>query len=477
MIAMKMHKVLLRQLSRYQLQHNQCPQDIKQWQEFLRRINLTYEQQDQDRYLAGRTQEIFSQEMRKLLDELEEAQSIAHLGSWTLDMNSHKMMLSKEAYQILGIDHSLPFLTYKQFIKIIHPDDQNKFVQSIIHGYFLEEMNFRLLVNKQIRWIEIFQRQIKNQEKSTNKKIGIILDITRIKHAQEREFQLNKKLVIAAKEAGRAEVSTSVLHNVGNILNSVNVTVNLLIEKLHSTKTVNLKKIVTLYHQHTQDLANFITSDPKGRHIFSYLEKLTDYLEKEQSEFLTELKMLDKNVNNIKNVIIRQQSLSKVGIIRELYSPKEIIDEAIQICSDFLLVDQINVIRDYEMQENILGDPSMLQQIMVNLIRNSRDALVKKGNNFERQIIIRLLNKSKSIEIQVTDNGIGMDSKTLEKIFTFGFTTKEHGHGFGLHSSWLIAKSMNGLITANSDGINQGSTFTLIAPKTEKTINGYTNED
>jgi signal transduction histidine kinase len=68
------------------------------------------------------------------------------------------------------------------------------------------------------------------------------------------------------------------------------------------------------------------------------------------------------------------------------------------------------------------------------------------------------------INIVVTDNGVGIPSENLNRIFNHGFTTRQQGHGFGLHSGALAAREMGGKLTARSDGSGAGATFTLELP-------------
>ena len=69
-----------------------------------------------------------------------------------------------------------------------------------------------------------------------------------------------------------------------------------------------------------------------------------------------------------------------------------------------------------------------------------------------------------SLVVTVADNGVGITAATLEKLFSYGFTTKSDGHGFGLHASALAAQEMGGSLKAYSDGENRGAAFVLSLP-------------
>ena len=66
--------------------------------------------------------------------------------------------------------------------------------------------------------------------------------------------------------------------------------------------------------------------------------------------------------------------------------------------------------------------------------------------------------------IGVRDNGVGIPAENLQRIFSFGFTTKRDGHGFGLHSSAVAAQEMDGSLLAHSDGRGNGAEFVLELP-------------
>src|SRR5262249_54544781 len=100
---------------------------------------------------------------------------------------------------------------------------------------------------------------------------GILFDITLRKQAAEKMGQVHRQLVDASRQAGMAEVATSVLHNVGNVLNSVNVSSSLIAERLKNSKVGNLSKSVAMLNAHEADLANFLTNDPKGKQLTAYL--------------------------------------------------------------------------------------------------------------------------------------------------------------------------------------------------------------
>jgi len=102
-------------------------------------------------------------------------------------------------------------------------------------------------------------------------------------------------------------------------------------------------------------------------------------------------------------------------------------------------------------------------QILVNLVRNAKHACVESGRATKR-LTVRVAADEGLVKVAVTDDGIGIPAENLTRIFNHGFTTRKHGHGFGLHSGALAAKEMGGSLTVESAGVGQGATFTLELP-------------
>jgi C4-dicarboxylate-specific signal transduction histidine kinase len=102
-------------------------------------------------------------------------------------------------------------------------------------------------------------------------------------------------------------------------------------------------------------------------------------------------------------------------------------------------------------------------QILVNLIRNAKYACDEAGRP-DKRLSMRVTKGDELVRIAVRDNGIGIPPENLTRIFGHGFTTKKDGHGFGLHSGALAAKELGGSLTAHSDGVGRGATFTLELP-------------
>jgi len=272
------------------------------------------------------------------------------------------------------------------------------------------------------------------------------------------------ELVATARRAGMAEVATNVLHNVGNVLNSVNVSANLVTKQVHSSKAGALHKVVELLQSHEADLGHFFSQDEKGKQLPGYLVKLELAVAEEQCHILDELARLIKSIEHIKEIVATQQAYAgPVGVI-EPVQIVDLVEDAIRMSDDSLMRHHITLLKEFNEVPQLPLDKHQVLQILLNLINNAKHAMSDAPDS-EHRITVRLSQaENAGIVLQVADNGEGISPENLPRIFVHGFTTRKNGHGFGLHSCILAAQSMGGTLLAHSDGIGKGATFTLKLP-------------
>jgi signal transduction histidine kinase len=282
--------------------------------------------------------------------------------------------------------------------------------------------------------------------------------------AEEELHRVHQQLMDASRHAGMAEVATGVLHNVGNVLNSVNVSATLIAEKLGSVRAANLARAVRLICAHQGSLADFLIRDPKGHLLPDYLKDATEQLAEERGEMLGEMMLLNRNLEHIKEIVARQQSYARVSGVIEALPLEELIEDAMRINSAALDRHRISVVRDFHPVPAAAVDKHKVLQILVNLIRNAKYA-IDEGAGPVRLLTIglRSVDGDRAV-IEVSDTGVGIPEQNLTRIFSHGFTTRKDGHGFGLHSAALAASQMGGKLTAFSRGAGCGATFTLDLP-------------
>ncbi|NOX53986.1 MAG: PAS domain S-box protein [Planctomycetes bacterium] len=289
-------------------------------------------------------------------------------------------------------------------------------------------------------------------------------DITVRKRTESKMAELNRRLIEVSRQAGMAEVATDVLHNVGNVLTSVNVSSQLVIEKLQRYPLDDLRRLANLMHEHSENLADFLNEDNRAEHVVKFMEELARVMETEQRAMLEELESLLTNVHHISQIISRQQSHAKTIAVEERATLQEVMEQALMINAASFQRHSISVTRDWDELPEVVIDRHRLLQILVNLLSNAKKA-VEENERGGRNIVLRLRRKNKNrVVIEVEDNGKGIEPENLTKIFSHGFTTRTDGRGFGLHSAALNAKQLGGSLSAHSDGLGRGARFTLELP-------------
>jgi signal transduction histidine kinase len=313
-------------------------------------------------------------------------------------------------------------------------------------------------------------------------------EIAERKLMQEQVEQTHKQLLLVSRQAGMAEVATTVLHNVGNVLNSANVSAGLVLDHIRNSKASNVSRLAALLRAHGADLGEFLTRDSRGRRVPDFLSELGQHLDGEQKTLLKELKSLTANIDHIKEIVAMQRDYAKVVVLTEQVQVTDLVEDAIRMNDGDWSRQGIELVREFEPGlAPITVDKHKLLQILINLISNATAACAEVKRP-DKRILVRVRRRlepaqapavdhstkagadlppgEEKILVSVEDNGVGIPSENLIAIFTQGFTTRRNGHGFGLHSGALAAKQLGGKLQAQSDGVDRGAAFTLELPIT-----------
>jgi C4-dicarboxylate-specific signal transduction histidine kinase len=265
-----------------------------------------------------------------------------------------------------------------------------------------------------------------------------------------------------------ADVASSVLHNVGNVLNSINVSTDTLLKTLKKPMVGDVCRIASMFHEHQGNLDTFLTQDPKGKQIPSYLGMVAESLSGSHQTIQSEIDSLVKKVDHIKQVIMSQQDIAHAGNIREAASVEDLMEQALLMGMPEPEKYGIRVVREYVHAPAIMTDRHHVLQILVNVITNAKNAMVEYPGN-AHCLTARILlppDRTGSVRLEVTDTGGGIKAENLPRLFAQGFTTRKAGHGLGLHSAAVSAKNLGGALQARSDGEGRGATFMLDLPLT-----------
>ena len=417
---------------------------------------------------------------------LENLQEIARLGYWESDIINNELWLSSQLYEIYELNPSVK-PHYRTLLDSAHPDDKNivrSAIQQCMRDGYIGAHDYRILTKKgNIKFIQA-HAVIKYQGSTPAAMAGTIQDITATKQAEielekyrnhleelveERAQEierLDSKLLEISRKAGMSEVAGNILHNMGNVLNSVNTSCNISIEFIRQLQKNQSGNIVNLLREGNTKLFEFISGDDQGRQFLEYLEKLCETQASLHNRLNDELSSLDEKVVHLRHILDMQNTLTGVKSVREWVYPETILHK---------VVDLTNSGRNQEGKQDIRLDVHCLAenkvrvdqhgliQILVNLITNAQESL-QDSQIEEKKILIEVSEKDSELVFVIQDNGIGFPEGDSLKIFNAGYSSKKNGRGYGLHSCALLASDMNGLIEAQSMKPGEGAQFTLKIP-------------
>jgi len=357
--------------------------------------------------------------------------------------------------------------TIASWLELIHPEDRQS-AQTAITGAMRDHSQLRsqyriVRADGSVCHIASLSAVVTDSIDASPRLVGIDLDITERVEADEREHKLQQQLRDASRHAGMAEIATNVLHNIGNVLNSVNISATLVSDRVRNPRPAGLGKVAALLQQHAADLGAFISSDERGKHLPTYLSQLSEQLVLDQNVTLEELDLLRKNIDHIKEIVVMQQSYSKLVGVPERLAVATLVDDALRMNTGAFSRHGVSVKCEFEHVPEITAEKHKILQILINLLRNAKYAC-EATSRTDKQVVIRVANQPDGVQIAVADNGIGIQPEHMTRIFSHGFTTKKDGHGFGLHSGALAAKDMGGALRVDSAGLGHGATFTLDLP-------------
>ncbi|HZP59577.1 MAG TPA: ATP-binding protein, partial [Opitutaceae bacterium] len=315
-----------------------------------------------------------------------------------------------------------------------------------------------------VTWVLTSKVPLRDREGNIIGTFGISKDVTASKEMELALEKARRELMDASRLAGMAEVATGVLHNVGNVLNSLNVSASVVADGLRQSKTDSLVKLGALLREHSGNLGDFLTRDSKGKLVPEFLESLARHFSEERTRLLGELASLQKNIDHIKEIVSMQQAYATTIGVVEPHDPVSLMEDSILMNAGALLRHDVKLIRDFKPVPPVLAEKGKVLQILINLIRNGKYALDEKGHA-DKMMTLRIAPGPKdTVRFTVEDNGVGIPAENLTRIFEHGFTTRVKGHGFGLHSSALAAREMHGSLIAESGGVGNGATFVLELP-------------
>ncbi|MBC2605935.1 ATP-binding protein [Pelagicoccus albus] len=309
-------------------------------------------------------------------------------------------------------------------------------------------------------------RRLENQNEELGEKTEKLTTTTETLSSTLSQLQLMQdQLVETARTAGKAEIAINVLHNIGNVLNSVNVALSVLNERMDNSKIANLTRIAILLEANKDHIDEFLTQDPKGKSVPEYLIRLSQILNEEALATQYELSVMGEDIDHIKSIIAAQQTHAKAESLYETIELRGLCENALSILGGQGTRNEFEIINDIPAHIQVECDRHKLLDIVLNLVTNASDAIHEEDPpigviTFEAELV----EEGDFMQLRVTDNGCGIDKETMKSLFRHGFTTKAKGHGFGLHSCANTAQAVGGTLTLESEGKGKGVTAILTLP-------------
>ena len=226
------------------------------------------------------------------------------------------------------------------------------------------------------------------------------------------------------------------------------------------------QQVGSLSLQHQENMGEFLTQDARGQKLPEYFIKMGKVLNDEINTIKKESKELNAKTTMMKEVISTQQAYAKSGFHSEQLNLPELIKDALKIQEASLKKWGVKLSTHYADTPACMGQKSKLLQVITNLIKNAKEAMNDNDQfNKPKEMIIETgMTNDQAIYLKIKDNGCGIDSEQLTKIFNHGFTTKETGHGFGLHTCANAMTEMKGKLVVDSEGVQKGACFTVTLP-------------
>ena len=322
------------------------------------------------------------------------------------------------------------------------------------------EMFIRTDENREGTYVSVSGRPLQGDDGNWRGGVAVFHDITERVKTQEALAQ--------AFAQGRLEIVDTILHNIGNAINSVAVGIDTIDRQLASDRLVErFTALAKTIEAHQDDFSDYIRNDPQGQKIAPFVVTLVTDLGAVKQELQQTVQRVKDRTRYIVDIIRTQNSYQDTSGTRKDINLTTAISDAIKILQDSIDKRNIRIeINCDNAPQEIRIQESQFHQMLVNLIKNAMeaiDALAESGERAEAPCIKCCAYVADNfLYLDITDNGIGIAPENINKIFSAGFTTKEEGNGLGLHSSANFVISAGGKIQALSEGIGKGTTVRII---------------
>ena len=283
----------------------------------------------------------------------------------------------------------------------------------------------------------------------------------------QREIDERNRLEqYASFQAGIAEMSASVLHNIGNTITGAQ---GHLIKLDHQRRT--LLGLNPIFKRVEGWMEEGALDEEKISRVLKVLQGVTGMLEEvvgDDGSMVSGIQAVERSTHHVAEIIQMQRGVSRPVLTASRFSIQQMIEDTLGMIEESIEKRGVEVEVEVDDGLKVLFLPrNPMIQMLLNLVKNSVESIeerTQEETGLCGRILIRILSVGEQFELMVEDNGIGVEEERIDAIFKFGVTSKERGSGFGLNSVANFVKSVEGEIRLESDGRNQGARMIVQMP-------------
>ena len=270
-----------------------------------------------------------------------------------------------------------------------------------------------------------------------------------------------EEALLQAFSQGRTEVLDTILHNIGNAINSVAVATGTIREELQEDQALRgLRALAQAVAAHEDDWIGYLQNDSQGRQVRPYISALAEQFGNQHERMQRAVERVTGRVAHIVDIIRTQRSLGGPAPVFKDVDLRQTVIDAVKVMQESLTRRGIELRIDCGSEAVMVRiQESRFHQMLVNLVKNAIEAIDEQGGRQGGEVRIEARVQGETLRLEVTDSGIGLEPERLRTIFAPGYTTKVGGSGLGLHSAANYVIGSGGSIEALSDGIGRGTTM------------------
>jgi PAS domain S-box-containing protein len=371
-------------------------------------------------------------QLREMMENLDRAQRLAHMGSYTRDIDGTGRW-SAEVYRIFGVDPKSFEPELDAFVSMVVPEDRAKVMaahRQMAEAKCPDPFEYRIRrPTGEVRYIHRITELIRDHAGRVSGTGGTLWDVTELRAAEERQKELERQLLHSQKLEALGRLAGGVAHDLNNTLVPILSLAKLALEDLPERDPLR------------EDILTIVTASERARDLVKQILAFS-----------------------------RKQDIQKTEI-----DPTEVVRQALPMLRA-MLPPNITFVERIRAVPRIFADPGQLQQVIVNLVTNAAQAIAAAQASITVELAVQkqardARHRGSHVRLRVGDTGCGMEKAVLDRIFEPFFTTKPVGEGTGLGLSVVhgIVTGHGGTIDVSSK-LRKGTVFTVLLPIPERAV-------